>query len=200
MNGSKFGDSSVFFSKGANGTVVNTEPSALRSCREILVDACGNREAFANPFVCNPAPNCQFPGQPAGWKVGQANLEEGDPIQVLPNATATVEIKEKGFHFFQQPQNIPLLQWFEMGTTSSAIDGAFSSPTKPCSRTLPSSARSSSQADGEFGVVDEGQILYSWTSDICLDRRKGRALLLGLFSSLVGCQDVVETSATPVFL
>jgi hypothetical protein len=85
-------------------------------------------EAFANPFVSNPAPNWQFPGQPAGSKVCQANLEEGDPIEVLPNATATVEVKEKGFHFFYHPQNIPLLQWFEMGTTSGAIDGAFSFP------------------------------------------------------------------------
>jgi hypothetical protein len=85
-------------------------------------------EAFANPFVSNPAPNWQFPGQPANSKVCQANLEEGDPIEVLPNATATVEVKEKGFQFFYHPQNIPLLQWFEMGTTSSAIDGAFSFP------------------------------------------------------------------------
>jgi hypothetical protein len=85
-------------------------------------------EAFANPFVSNPAPNWQFPGQPADSKVCQANLEEGDPIEVLPNATATVEVKEKGFHFFYHPQNIPLLQWFEMGAASSAIDGAFSFP------------------------------------------------------------------------
>ncbi len=85
-------------------------------------------EAFGNPFVSNPAPNWQFPGVPATAKVCQANLEEGDPIEVLANATATVEVKEKGFHFFFHPQNIPLLQWFEMGTTSSAIDGAFSFP------------------------------------------------------------------------
>jgi len=85
-------------------------------------------EAFANPFISNPAPNWQFPGQPANSKVCQANLEEGDPIEVLANATATVEVKEKGFHFFFHPQNIPLLQWFEMGATSSAIDGAFSFP------------------------------------------------------------------------
>jgi len=85
-------------------------------------------EAFANPFLSNPAPNWQFPGQPATSKVCQANLEEGDPIENLPNATATVEVKEKGFDFLFHPQNIPLLQWFEMGTTSSAIDGAFSFP------------------------------------------------------------------------
>lgn len=85
-------------------------------------------EAFANPFISNPAPKWQFPGQPAHSTVCQANLEEGDPIEVLANATAAIEVKEKGFDFLYHPQNIPLLQWFEMGTTSSAIDGAFSFP------------------------------------------------------------------------
>jgi hypothetical protein len=85
-------------------------------------------ESFANPFVSNPAPNWQFPGVPPTAKVCQANLEEGDPIEVLANATAAIEVKEKGFDFIYHPQNIPLLQWFEMGATSSAIDGAFSFP------------------------------------------------------------------------
>ena len=85
-------------------------------------------ESYANPFVSNPAPNWQFPGQPANAKVCQANLEEGDPIEVLPNATSAIEVKEKDFDFVYHPQNIPLLQWFEMGATSSAIDGAFSFP------------------------------------------------------------------------
>jgi hypothetical protein len=85
-------------------------------------------EAIGDPFVNNPTPNWQFPGQPANSKACQANLEEGDPIEVLPNATAAIEVKERGFKFIYHPQNIPLLQWFEMGTTSSAIDGAFSFP------------------------------------------------------------------------
>ncbi|HWG88411.1 MAG TPA: hypothetical protein VN679_11575 [Candidatus Acidoferrales bacterium] len=85
-------------------------------------------ESYANPFVSNPAPNWQFPGEPANAKVCQANLEEGDPIEVLPNATAAITVKEKNFTFTYHPQNIPLLQWFEMGATSSAIDGAFSFP------------------------------------------------------------------------
>jgi hypothetical protein len=37
-------------------------------------------------------------------------------------------VTEKNFTFTYHPQNIPLLQWFEMGTKSSAIDGAFSFP------------------------------------------------------------------------
>jgi len=65
---------------------------------------------------------------PATAKVCQANLEEGDPIEVLANATAPITVKEKDFTFTYHPQNIPLLQWFEMGATSSAIDGAFSFP------------------------------------------------------------------------
>jgi hypothetical protein len=86
-------------------------------------------ESFGNPFVSNSTPNWQFPGEPANAKVCQANLEEGDPIEVLPNATAAIEVKQgKKFDFIYHPQNIPLLQWFEMGTTSSAIDGAFSFP------------------------------------------------------------------------
>lgn len=85
-------------------------------------------ESFANPFINNAAPNWQFPGQPATSKVCQANLEEGDPIEVLANATAPIEVKEGRFNFIYHPQNIPLLQWFEMGTTSNAIDGAFSFP------------------------------------------------------------------------
>jgi hypothetical protein len=85
-------------------------------------------ETFANPFVSNPAPNWQFPGEPANAAVCQNNLEEGDPIEVLANATTPITVTEKGFTFTYHPQNIPLLQWFEMGTGSSAIDGAFSFP------------------------------------------------------------------------
>lgn len=95
-------------------------------------------EAVGNPFVDNPTPNWQFPGVPANAKVCQANLEEGDPIEVLANATTPIEVKEgKSFDFIYHPQIIPLYQWFEMGATSSAIDGAFSFPDET---TLPHSA------------------------------------------------------------
>lgn len=94
-------------------------------------------ESFGNPFLSNAAPNWQFPGEPANAAVCQNNLEEGDPIEVLANATTTVEVKEGRFNFIYHPQNIPLLQWFEMGATSSAIDGAFSFPDETV---LPQSA------------------------------------------------------------
>jgi hypothetical protein len=85
-------------------------------------------EAFGDPFGNNATPNWQFPGQPPTSKVCQSNLEEGDPIEVLANATTPINVKERGFNFTYHPQNIPLLQWFEMGATSNAIDGAFSFP------------------------------------------------------------------------
>jgi hypothetical protein len=85
-------------------------------------------ESFGNPFVSNRTPNWQFPGVPAKAAVCQNNLEEGDPIEVLANATTPITVTEQGFTFTYHPQNIPLLQWFEMGNGSSAIDGAFSFP------------------------------------------------------------------------
>lgn len=87
-------------------------------------------ESFDDPFVNNPTPNWQFPGQPANSKVCQANLENGDPIEVLPNATATIPVNEpqQNFSFVYHPQNIVLYPWFEMGTTSSALNGAWSFP------------------------------------------------------------------------
>ena len=102
-------------------------------------------ETFGDPFLDNRTPNWQFPGFPPTAAVCQNNLEEGDPIEVLANATAPTEVKERHFDFVYHPQNIPLLQWFEMGTTSDAIDGAFSFPDEtvlphsalPCPNNVP---------------------------------------------------------------
>src|SRR5215472_993482 len=94
-------------------------------------------EAVADPFVDNAAPNWQFPGQPANSTACQANLEEGDPVEVLANPTSATEVKEHHFDFIYHPQNMALRQWFGMGATSSAIDGAFSFPDETV---LPQSA------------------------------------------------------------
>jgi hypothetical protein len=94
-------------------------------------------ETFADPFVDNGTPNWQFPGQPAKSTVCQANLENGDPIEGLANATSAIQVKQNGTNFIYHPQNIALYQWFEMGATSSAIDGAFSFPDETV---LPTSA------------------------------------------------------------
>src|SRR6266853_403121 len=94
-------------------------------------------EAFGNPFLGNATPNWQFPGVPANAKICQNNLEQGDPIEVLANATIPITVKEPHFTFTYHPQIIPLLQWFEMGPKSNAIDGAFSFPDET---SLPHSA------------------------------------------------------------
>jgi hypothetical protein len=94
-------------------------------------------ETISDPFVNTRTPNWQFPGVPATSKQCQANLEEGDPIEVLPNATIPITLRERREVFTYHPQIIPLLQWFEMGTTSDAIAGAFSYPD---TTTLPHSA------------------------------------------------------------
>ncbi len=85
-------------------------------------------EAFDNPFVENPAPNWQFPGQPANAKVCQANLETGDPIEVLANATTTVVVGSGFTKHTYHPQNLVLLPWFSGGPTSNALNGAWSYP------------------------------------------------------------------------
>jgi len=94
-------------------------------------------ESIFDPFVNTRTPNWQFPGVPPTAKICQANLEEGDPIEVLPTATIPIKLRERREVFTYHPQIIPLVQWFEMGPTSNAIDGAFSYPD---TTTLPHSA------------------------------------------------------------
>ncbi|HEY6252868.1 MAG TPA: hypothetical protein VI685_23160 [Candidatus Angelobacter sp.] len=85
-------------------------------------------EVFADPFLDNITPSWQFPGVPANAKICQGNLEVGDPVEVLANAATTKTVNEGHFKFTYHPQNMALLQWFEMGAKSNAIDGAFSFP------------------------------------------------------------------------
>jgi len=54
----------------------------------------------------------------------QDNLEVGDVIEGLPNATYTTTILGRTYH----PQNEALLQWFESRTPSDALGGAYSYP------------------------------------------------------------------------
>jgi hypothetical protein len=87
-------------------------------------------EAYDDPFVNTAVPPWQFPGQPAGSKVCQGNLETGDPVEVLPDATVAVPLKENGKIFTFHPQTEALLQWFTQGPASNAIDGAWSYPNE----------------------------------------------------------------------
>jgi hypothetical protein len=77
---------------------------------------------------------CGAPGQPTcldttPWWLApngncQNNLETGDVIEGLPNAT--IPITTHGFTY--HPQNEALLQWFEFRDDSDALGGAFSFP------------------------------------------------------------------------
>jgi hypothetical protein len=85
-------------------------------------------EALNDPFGNTAVPRWQFPGQPPTSKVCQGNLETGDPVEVLKTATVNITLKERHEVFTYHPQTEALLQWFEMGTTSDAVGGAFSYP------------------------------------------------------------------------
>jgi hypothetical protein len=85
-------------------------------------------ETLNDPFLSNATPLWQFPGVPADAKICQGNLETGDPVEVLPSATVKIRLKERNEVFSYHPQTEALLQWFEMGTESDAIGGAFSFP------------------------------------------------------------------------
>lgn len=82
-------------------------------------------ESLNDPFGNNIVPTWQFPGEPG---VCQANLETGDPVEVLPVSTVPVTTHEKHEVFTYHPQTEALLQWFEIGNPSNAIGGAFSYP------------------------------------------------------------------------
>lgn len=82
-------------------------------------------EALNDPFLNNIVPTWQYPGLTG---VCQANLETGDPVEVLPNSTVPIVIRENSEVFQYHPQTEALLQWFEIGNPSNAIGGAFSYP------------------------------------------------------------------------
>ncbi|HEY6305559.1 MAG TPA: hypothetical protein VI488_03750 [Candidatus Angelobacter sp.] len=82
-------------------------------------------EALNDPFGNNIVPTWQFPGI---FGACQANLETGDPVEVLPIATVPIVTREHNEVFQYHPQTEALLQWFEIGNPSNAIGGAFSYP------------------------------------------------------------------------
>ena len=79
-------------------------------------------ELANNPFINNATPNYQLPGLPDG--ACQANLEVGDGVINLTNASTTLTLNGFDYH----PQTVALLQWFEGITPSDAINGAYSYP------------------------------------------------------------------------
>jgi hypothetical protein len=87
-------------------------------------------EAYNDPFTDTAVPIWQFPGEPAGSKVCQGNLETGDPVEVLPDATVAIPLRENGKIYTFHPQTEALLQWFSQGPASNAIDKAWSYPNE----------------------------------------------------------------------
>ena len=77
-------------------------------------------EWMNNPFGSNVVPSWQVPNSNSC----QSNLETGDPLATMPNAGYPVSIDGFTYH----PQSEVLLQWFQRGSASDAIDGAFSFP------------------------------------------------------------------------
>jgi hypothetical protein len=77
-------------------------------------------EWMNNPFGSNAVPAWQVPNSSAC----QSNLETGDPLATMPNSGYPVLIDGFTYH----PQSQVLLQWFQRGSASDAIEGAFSFP------------------------------------------------------------------------
>jgi hypothetical protein len=112
-------------------------PGLFKGFQDVTALSHETSEALNDPFGNTAVPRWQFPGQPPTSKVCQGNLETGDPVEVLPNATVSINLRERNEVFLYHPQTEALLQWFEMGTTSDAISGAFSYPNTTA---LPQSA------------------------------------------------------------
>ena len=76
-------------------------------------------ETFSDPFVNNATPIWVAPNG-----LCQNNLESGDVIEGLPNATFPITMNGMTYH----PQNEALLQWFAGQSPSSAYKHAYSYP------------------------------------------------------------------------
>ncbi len=88
-------------------------------------------EIFNDPFVAFDGIHDVTPW----WKSGgncQNDLEDGDVIEGLANATYPLTLNNFTYH----PQNEALTQWFRFEAHSSAIDGAYSYPNEMTLTTL----------------------------------------------------------------
>jgi len=76
-------------------------------------------ESFSDPFVNNATPIWVAP-----WGLCQNNLEDGDVVEGMPNATFPITMNGMTYY----PQNEALLQWFAGQSPSSAYKHAYSFP------------------------------------------------------------------------
>jgi hypothetical protein len=81
-------------------------------------------ETYSDPFVVSDGVHNATPFWLAPNQLCQNNLESGDVIEGLPNATFPVTVDGFTYH----PQNEALLSWFAFESPSSAINGAYSFP------------------------------------------------------------------------
>ncbi len=107
------------------------DPGILSNLSDVTPMSHEISEWMNNPFGSNVVPAWQVPNSTAC----QSNLETADPLATFPNAGYPVLIDGFTYH----PQSQVLLQWFQRGATSDAIDGAFSFPDQTL-MTAPSQA------------------------------------------------------------
>ena len=98
----------IFGTAFADVTALSHELSETFNDPFVVFDGTTN----ATPWWLSPNGNCQN------------NLEVGDVIEGLPNATYPVKSRGYVYH----PQNEALLQWFEFQSPSTALGGAYSYP------------------------------------------------------------------------
>jgi hypothetical protein len=83
-------------------------------------------ESLNDPFVASDAVHGVTPWWLSQNGNCQNDLEVGDVIEGLPDATIAITTKGRAYH----PQNEALLQWFEFQSPSTAIGGAYSYPNQ----------------------------------------------------------------------
>ena len=81
-------------------------------------------ETFNDPFVVSDGVHNLTPWWLSPNGNCQNNLEVGDVIEDLPNATFPMTMNGFTYH----PQNEALMQWFQFMTPSDALGGAYSYP------------------------------------------------------------------------
>ena len=81
-------------------------------------------ETFADPFVVSDGIHGLTPWWLSPNGNCQNDMEVGDVIENLPDGLYSVALNGFTYH----PQNVALMQWFDTGQPSDALDGAFSYP------------------------------------------------------------------------
>lgn len=86
-------------------------------------------EIFNDPFVVSDSVRNLTPWWSSDNGNCQNDLEVGDVVEGLPDATYPITLNVNGTPFTFHPQNEALLQWFQEGS-SNAIDHAYSYPNE----------------------------------------------------------------------